>query len=165
MKTLYLVRHAKSSWKHEGLKDIERPLKKRGVKNAEFMSKILKKGNNIPELLISSPAIRAYDTSKIFAEKFGNDGKNIIKDEKLYMADYDDFISVISEIPDKINSVMVFSHNPGITYFASTVSKTDIDNIPTCGVVRIDIDFDSWREINNAPGKFIFFDYPKKYAE
>ncbi|MFI5144565.1 MAG: SixA phosphatase family protein [Ignavibacteria bacterium] len=164
MKTLYLVRHAKSSWKHTDLKDIERPLKKRGKKNADFMSKLLNKGKNVPDILISSPAVRAYNTAVIFAENFGIDEKDIIKNEKLYMADYDDFISVIEEIPGKINKTMLFSHNPGLTYFASTLGKTDIDNIPTCGIIRLDFDCEMWSEIKTDNCKLIFFEFPKKYS-
>ena len=161
MKTLFLVRHAKSSWKHEGLKDIDRPLKKRGIRNAEFMAKILKKSDNIPEVIISSTAIRAYDTSKLFAEEFGIE--DIIVNEQLYMADYDDFISVIKDVPGGINRLMIFSHNPGITYLASTLGKKDIENIPTCGIVRIDFECSHWNEVKAENGIFIFFEYPKKY--
>jgi phosphohistidine phosphatase len=163
MKTLYLVRHAKSSWKYNNLTDNERPLKKRGKKNAEFISKLLKKGNNFPEIIISSPAVRAYESAKIFAENLNIVEKDIIKEERLHMADYDDFISVINDIPMKINKVMLFSHNPGLTYFACTISGADIDNVPTSGVVRIDFDINAWSDISSVKGKLEFFEFPKKY--
>ncbi len=165
MKTLYLVRHAKSSWKNEDLNDIERPLKKRGIRNAEFMAKLLKKSNNIPELITSSPAVRAFDTARIFSEKFEIDKNNILKIDKLYMADYDDFISVIKEFPENINKAMLFSHNPGLTYFVCAVSGANIDNITTCGIVRLDFEINNWNAINTMKGKLIFFEFPKKYEE
>ncbi len=165
MKTLYLVRHAKSSWKNEDLKDTERPLKKRGIKNAEFMAKLLKKNDNMPDMIASSPAARAFDTAGIFSEKFEIDKKNIFMSDKLYMADYDDFISVIKEFPENISRAMLFSHNPGLTYFACAVSGARIDNIPTCGIARIDFEINNWNAINTTKGKLIFFEFPKKYEE
>ena len=163
MKTLYLVRHAKSSWKYKELKDIDRPLKKRGKKNADFIAKLLKKNNNIPELLISSSAKRAFDTAEIFAKIFKLKQDKIIKNEKLYMADYDDFVAAINEIHEEINNAMLFGHNPGLTYFACAITEDDIDNIPTCGIVRIDFDVNSWNELSSRKGKFVFFEFPKKH--
>ena len=164
MKTLYLVRHAKSSWKDKDLVDKARPLKERGVTNAGLMAKILKKGNNIPDLIISSPAVRANETAKLIADNLGIDKNSIITEENLYMADYDDFASVIKQAPENTNKVMLVSHNPGITFYACAVSNADIDNIPTCGIVRIDFNIDSWKNISTVKGEVIFFEYPKKYT-
>jgi phosphohistidine phosphatase len=163
MKTLYLVRHAKSSWKHAELKDYERPLKKRGKKNTKFMAGLLKKGDEIPDLIISSPAKRAFSTSKIFADELGIDNKKLISEKKLYMADNNNFLIVINSIPEDVNKAMLVSHNPGLTNFVSYISEEEIDNIPTCGVVRIDFDATYWIDITSVKGKLIFFEYPKKY--
>ena len=163
MKSLYIVRHAKSSWKNNELKDIERPLKHKGEKNALFMAKFLKRNNEIPDQIITSPAVRAYETAKIFAEKFDLNSDSLVKDEKLYMADYDDFIAVLGNVKKKTNKLMIIGHNPGLTYFVCAITGADIDNIPTCGVVKIDFDFEEWPEIQNKKGKLIFFEYPKKY--
>jgi len=164
MKTLYLVRHAKSSWKFVELRDEERPLKKRGKKNAKFMAELLKKGDEIPDLIISSPAMRAFSTAKIFAEIFEFDKDDLICEKKLYMPDNDNFISVINSIPEDIRKAMLVSHNPGLTNFASSVSGEEIENIPTSGVVRIDFDNNFWKDISGSKGNLIFFEYPKKYT-
>ncbi|HJY64294.1 MAG TPA: histidine phosphatase family protein [Ignavibacteria bacterium] len=163
MKSLYLVRHAKSSWDDPGLSDLERPLNKRGKTDSPAMGKLLYKQNDIPELMISSNAKRAFSTAKRIAKELDYPVKKIIVNDKLYMADIDDFINVIHSRNEEIDKLMLFGHNYGITYFANYISDADIDNIPTCGIVRIDFDFNSWKEIENKKGKLIFFEYPKKH--
>lgn len=139
-------------------------MKKRGLKNAAFIAKLLKKGNNIPEMIITSPAIRAYDTAKIFSEKFNLNYEDIIREDRLYMADYDDFVQVIKEIPELVKSAMILGHNPGLTFLGCAITNEDIENIPTSGVVRIDLDINLWLEISSMKGTLTFFEYPKKYS-
>jgi len=164
VKTLYLVRHAKSSWKHPELTDRERPLNKRGKKDAPFMGKLLKKRGEIPQLMVSSPAVRAHEIAKAFAEEFGFKIKKIRLNDKLYLPAVNDFYGLLEEIPDNIKSLMLFSHNFGITDFANEISDIQIDNIPTSGVTRIDFESDSWNKIKGKRGKLIFFEYPSKYC-
>lgn len=164
MKTLYLMRHAKSSWSTPGLNDSQRPLNDRGKKAAPFMGKILKKMNEMPELIVTSSAKRACSTAKRIAEKLSYPLKKILNEEKLYMAGRDEFLSVIAQTGNNINKLMLISHNPGITDFANSVSGENIENIPTAGIVRIDFDVNSWDNIKETKGKFIFFEYPKKYS-
>lgn len=163
MLSLYLIRHAKSSWDTPGLKDNERPLNKRGKIDAPKMGKILKNRGEFPDLIISSPAKRAYSTAKRIAKELKYNIDNILKDEKLYMADTEDFLSVIRNTKKNVYKLMILSHNYGITYFANYISGSDINNIPTCGIVRIDFEIDSWEQINTNKGKLVYFEYPKKY--
>jgi len=163
MKILYLVRHAKSSWDEPGLADLERPLNKRGKNDAPAMGKKLYEQGEKPDLIITSPAKRAFSTARRIAKELDYSAKNIVKDETLYMADTDDFFKVIQSVPDSVKRLMLYAHNYGITYFANHISESQIDNIPTCGVVRIDFDVKSWKEIENKKGKMVFFEYPKKH--
>lgn len=163
MKSLILVRHAKSSWDSPGLSDKERPLNNRGKHDAPMMGKLLNKLGLKADLIISSPAKRARQTAKRIAKEIGYKEEDIQVDNNLYMAGIEDFNNVIGSVKDKINTLFVFSHNYGITDFANYISNSDIDNIPTCGIVRIDLEIDSWRKIKNEKGKLIFFEYPKKY--
>ena len=163
MRSLYLVRHAKSSWDFPELSDDKRPLNKRGKKDAPLMGKLLKKNSEFPELMISSPAKRAFSTAKRIAQELGYKLKDIEKNDGLYMADTDEFYDVIRSVSKNIYKLMVFSHNYGITYFANHISDSNIDNIPTCGIVRIDFEIDSWKDIQNNKGNLVFFEYPKKY--
>jgi len=164
MKTLYLIRHAKSSWKDIDLKDYERPLNKRGLRDAPFMASLLQQDNILPELIISSPAIRAYNTAIIFAEIMGYDIKKIEQHKRLYEADIDDFVNVISPINDEIKTLFIFSHNPGITLFNNWLADKRIDNIPTTGIVRLELKIKKWENISFDCGKLITFDFPKKYS-
>ena len=163
-KTLYLVRHAKSSWKHTGLSDSRRPLNKRGKHDAPLMGKTLRNRSEIPQLLISSPAKRALNTAKLFAEEFNFPKEKIKISESLYMAFGVDFYDVIMKCDDGLRSIMLFSHNPGITDFVNMISGSDIENIPTSGTVRIDFDIASWKDIKKTKGEIKFFVSPKKLS-
>jgi phosphohistidine phosphatase len=127
------------------------------------MGKKLYEQGEKPDLIITSPAKRAFSTARRIAKELDYSVKNIVKDETLYMADTDDFFKVIHSVPDSVKRLMLYAHNYGITYFANHISESQIDNIPTCGVVRIDFDVKSWKEIENKKGKMVFFEYPKKH--
>lgn len=163
MLTLYLVRHAKSSWRNSGIDDKLRSLSKRGKHDAPLMGKVLFKRSEFPDLIISSPAKRALSTAKRIALELSYPAEKILKHELLYMAGIDDFINIMTEVPQGRKKLMIVSHNFGITDFANYLSGADISNIPTCGIVRIDLDDDTWINAAKKRGKMIFFEYPKKY--
>jgi len=162
MKTLYLVRHAKSSWDNPGLKDINRPLSKRGKNDAPKMGKLLKNQNEFADLIITSPAKRTLRTASKIAKEIDYPAKKIIIDDRLYMADHNDFFAVISKVNKSVERLMIVSHNFGLTIFANTLTGSDIINIPTAGIVRIDFEITKWKEIKDTTGRLIFFEYPKK---
>lgn len=165
MKTLYLVRHAKSSWKEPALADEDRPLNKRGKEDAPFMGNLLRKKDEVPDLMISSPAKRALSTAKRFAKAMKLKPKEIIRDKRLYMGGTDEFREVMAEVKDKHSSIMMFGHNPGLTDFVNRISEANIDNVPTSGVVRIDFDVKSWSNTANEKGTLVWFEYPKKHKK
>lgn len=158
---LYLVRHAKSSWDDPSLADIDRPLNKRGRRDAPEMGSRLRKRNILPELLISSPAVRAHKTAKEIAEKIGYSKKDIILDDGVYHAGQHSLLEIIHQLDNDTESVMLFGHNPGFTTFANALGNLDIDNIPTSGIVALEFS-KSWKDIYYGDGKLLFFDYPKK---
>ncbi len=163
MKTLFLVRHAKSSWDHPELHDADRPLNKRGIKDAPTMGSRLKDRKILPDLLISSQAVRALETAKYIAEAIGYPKNKILVDERLYHASTMDFLSVINSQSDTSQSLMLFSHNPGLTSFANKFCTSFIDNIVTTGVYAIRFSVASWRSIaGEEKGELLFYDYPKK---
>lgn len=165
MKTLFLVRHAKSSWDDPSLRDFDRPLNARGKKDAPKMGKRLRKKNVLPNLIISSPAKRARSTAKRIARELGYDISGIQLEESLYHAEPETIAHVIAQLPDAIQTVMVVGHNPGLTDFANQYIQVRIDNIPTCGVVAAQFAIQSWKDITQAKGKLKFFDYPKQVDE
>jgi phosphohistidine phosphatase len=164
MKTLYVVRHAKSSWDEPGLSDFDRPLNDRGKRDAPRMGKRLKDRDVHPDLMLSSPAKRAMSTCKRIAEALGYATDRIKTDRALYHADEDEILSTVRDIKDKHNVVMIFGHNPGLTDFIhrmNRISSATIDDIPTCGVAAFHFNIDSWQEIDFGKGELVFYDYPK----
>ena len=161
MKTLLLVRHAKSSWNQPGLSDFDRALNERGKKDAPQMAKRVKEKGIELDHLISSPAKRARKTAKYFAEEFGFKKDEIKLVEGLYGATRSEFLEAAANISDKYKTVALFSHNPGITDFASSLTNVRVDDMPTCGVFALQIETESWKEFVNAEKNFLFFDYPK----
>ncbi|MCK4793184.1 MAG: histidine phosphatase family protein [Desulfobacteraceae bacterium] len=164
MKTLYLFRHAKSSWKYPHLDDFERPLNNRGRKSALFMGEILKQLNVSPELIISSPATRAAMTARVIADMINYPLEKIRYSETIYLSGKDEIIHVIRDINDAVKKAMVIGHNPAFTDLANYISDQRISNIPTCGVLCMDFNISSWEKMGERCGKVTFFEFPKKHA-
>jgi phosphohistidine phosphatase len=164
MKTIYLVRHAKSSWKYPDLDDFERPLNKRGRKSAPFMGTILKKLKVRPDLILSSPANRAAMTARIIADKISYPLEKICFSESIYQFSANALIDVVKHLDDVVNKVMLVGHNPALTDLANYIGDQPIDNIPTSGVFCADLDIPSWAKIGDHCGKLKFFEFPKKHA-
>ena len=163
MKTLFLVRHAKSSWDNPSLSDFDRPLNKRGKHDAPFMGKLLKSKDIIPDFIVSSSAVRAVTTARHFAEAF-EIPKNLIQlEENLYDAEIKDILTVIRGCDDQYNSLMLFGHNPGLTECANYLCQHPIDNIVTAGVYSIGFNVGTWKKVDHGNGTFRFYEYPKKY--
>ena len=165
MKKLLLVRHAKSSWDQAGLSDFDRPLNERGKKDAPEMAKRVKEKGVELDHLVSSTAKRARKTAKYFAEAFGLKKEDIQLIEALYGATPPEFVQAINELNDKFETVALFSHNPGITEFAGSLTSVRIEDMPTCAVFALQANTDSWKEFMNAEKSFLFFDYPKNPLE
>ncbi|MET3538183.1 SixA phosphatase family protein [Chryseobacterium limigenitum] len=157
MKKLILVRHAKSDWPEE-TEDFDRPLADKGLEDAMNMSRFLKNNKISIDYLVSSPAVRALNTCKIFNQAYQI---NIMTDEKLYNPSERNFESVIYDLDNDHDSVAIFSHNNGISNFANSISD-DIFHFPTCGVAGFEIDCNSWAEFDGANKKLLFFYEPGK---
>lgn len=163
MKTLILVRHAKSSWENKSASDFDRLLNERGKRDAPFMADILKKKKAKIDLILTSPAIRALTTAKIFAKELDIAEKEIVADKNIYEAGRKDLLKILLKTNDSFESLMLFGHNPGLTYLSNYLCNFETDNIPTCGIVCMQLDFDSWKYLGNKSCALEFFEYPKKY--
>jgi phosphohistidine phosphatase len=163
MKKIYLVRHAKSSWKFPELDDFERPLNNRGRKDAPLMGDLLKESKIFPGLIITSPASRAASTSRIVADCIGYPLEKIEYNANLYGPSNITFFNIVKKVDEAINELMLFGHNPELTVFANSLSDYYISNIPTCGILCIEFSVTAWKDIKEKKGKFKFFEYPKKY--
>ena len=163
MKNVFFARHAKSSWADMSLSDFDRPLNKRGLRDAPFMATLLKTKTAKMDLIISSPAQRAFTTSTFFAKAFGINTKDIQLEPSLYHPSPEDVFKVIKTLDNTIETVLIFGHNPAWTTIANTFSDEYIANIPTIGIFKITSAIDSWNEFSDKNGKFSEFYYPKMY--
>ena len=163
MKYLYLIRHAKSSWKDNSLADHDRPLNKRGRRDAPMMGKRLRHQAIMPDLMLSSTALRAVKTAHAIAKEIGYPKKEINYQKALYHASPEEMLSQIRQIHNSNQALFLVGHNPGMTDLADELTHSDIDNIVTCGIYALALDIDSWSQIR-ADGKasLQFYDYPKK---
>lgn len=161
-KQLFIVRHGKSDWSDPELRDIDRPLKNRGVRNAYDMAGFLKEKGVKPEIMISSPAARALNTASIFFRVLEMEPDELIVDERLYHASPGEIMEIITGVPDTFQSIMIFGHNPSFTQLANVFLTEHIYNIPTAGVVFLDFAMNKWQEISKTKPVDHFFEYPKK---
>jgi phosphohistidine phosphatase len=164
MKTIILVRHAKSSWKDLSLDDFDRPLNKRGKKDAPFMGKKLKERQIMPDLVLSSPAKRARKTATAIAKAIGYPKKKIIFDDNMYHASAGYLFEIIRNLDDKHGAVMLFGHNPDFNDLADMLlKKNPVHNIVTTGLYCIKFNVDQWQNVREEKGESVFYDYPKRY--
>lgn len=162
MKTLFLTRHAKSSWDAPGLSDEKRPLNSRGERDAPKMGKRLVSRGVQPELIVSSPALRAYSTAIKIAAETGYAEKAVQVDKRLYFEGIGAALKIIQSLNLEVQSAMLVGHNPVTTALANYLANTNIANIPTCGIAEIVFDTESWQEVDSGTGMMKLFDYPKR---
>jgi phosphohistidine phosphatase len=164
VKELCLVRHAKSSWKYTKLDDFERPLNKRGRKNAPFMGKILHQLGFSPDLIITSPASRAAMTARAFALEIKYPLENIQYPASVYESNEMDLIHILMNIEDQVNKVMLIGHNPAVTNLANSIGDYPISNLPTSGVYCVSLNVTSWSDIKDNTGELKYFEIPKNHT-
>lgn len=150
MKTIYILRHAKSSWDDPDLDDFDRPLNPRGRSAAPFMGKVMKSRGYEPETIISSPAARAYETAKLVAES-GRLDAEIIQDERIYEASQQTLRQIAVGIDDGFGSAMIVGHNPGIESIVHFLTGK-LESMPTAALAVIDLDVNGWAEIVGRSG-------------
>ena len=159
---LFIIRHGKSSWDHEGLQDIDRPLAMRGIRNAGEMAERLLKKDLVPQLILSSPASRALNTAMIMSKSWGIKAENLQITDSLYMAYLSEIDQVIGGVPAKIKNLAIFGHNPSFTAYANKFLELPLDNLPTAGVVIVTLESENWGEIGRKHVKGTYVDYPKR---
>jgi phosphohistidine phosphatase len=160
LKTLLVIRHAKSDQSFFG-NDFERPLNERGKNDAPAMAKKLLNRSITIDAFVASPAKRAKKTAELFCKEYNVKDGDIIFVSALYHAPAEIFYEVIQHLDDPFNTVAIFAHNPGITYFVNELTEMKIDNMPTCGVFAIQANISHWKDFAKAKKEFLFFDWPK----
>ncbi len=147
MKTLYLVRHAKSSWEEPGVSDFDRPLIPKGIKKTGLIVEFLLKRETMIDLVVSSPAVRAFETAKLIAAGLNYPVNKIKTDRKIYDGYYDRILDIIYGTSNEVNSLMIFGHNPTITNLANLFLHPGIEMMPTSCMVCLSFDTGKWEEI------------------
>jgi phosphohistidine phosphatase len=163
MKRIVTVRHAKAvPYGYD--EDFSRDLTDRGENDAAKISNHVKSQRILPDLMISSPANRAWQTAMIFANNLGYPEKDVRKVKQLYM-DFTigEFIDFINGLPDEASTVFIFGHNPGMLYYTGKLAKDFRGEMPTCSTVGIDFEVESWKDIESHSGKVAFHFIPKMF--
>lgn len=164
MKTLTILRHAKSSWKDPTLIDHDRPLNRRGSRDLPVMGRRIHEAGIRPALILSSTAVRAWTTAKGIAKEISYPTEFLQREQRLYHAGIRRILEVLGEQDNSFNNIMIVGHNPGLTDFANFLVPDVTDNIPTCGVLSVTIDSDDWN-LENKDAKLVHYDYPKRKVQ
>lgn len=163
MKTLIFIRHAKSDWSNFFVSDFDRELNERGMRDAPMMGKVLAKKNLRPDRIISSPALRAKRTITILAPYIPYPEDQILYDPILYGGEIEAIAELISSTPPNIHTLILVGHNPELTEHVNYFSGSDIENVPTCGVVAMQLKHDDWKSIGESSAELLYFIKPKDY--
>lgn len=163
MRTLYLLRHAKSSWKLDYLDDFERPLNRRGKKDAPLMGRVLRDLSVRPDILLSSPAPRAASTARIVAAGIGYPAEDIRYLERLYDAGVKDLTEIVRSLNDANGSAMLVGHEPGLSMVVKRLTGRSLESVPTAGAVAVEFAADSWKDVAEGSGRILFVDSPKRH--
>ncbi|PID76274.1 MAG: phosphohistidine phosphatase [Deltaproteobacteria bacterium] len=161
-KTLVLIRHAKSSWSRPELADYDRPLNKRGKRDAPLMGRQLAARQVFPVFFISSPAKRARKTAEKIAAELDFPIGRLVYQPDIYHGGRENILQILHQIDEQHSTVFLVGHNPAITGLAESLGSMEIDNVPTAGLVGIGFD-GKWRDLGSGIGQTLFFDYPKKF--
>ena len=169
MKKLYLIRHAKSNWDDPDLADFDRPLNERGQRDAPRMAKRLREKRITPDLVLTSPAKRTFDTCREMCSAMVFPISKVSKIDSLYHASAEQILMVVQQLPERVGddeeNVLLFGHNPGLTEFANLLLNEHIPNIPTAGIVAAHLKIEKWKDAKWRCGSLLFFDFPKNTKE
>ncbi|HHC71838.1 MAG TPA: histidine phosphatase family protein [Thiotrichales bacterium] len=161
MKRLILMRHAKSSWRDVSLSDFQRPLNKRGMRDAPEMGRRLHRRRLIPDRILSSSAERAWSTALLVAVETGFPVERIETRERLYLASGKTLLEAVQGTDEGCDTLLLVAHNPGITELSNRLGDARTDNLPTAAQHAIDLPVEHWREVATEMGKTLFLDWPK----
>ncbi len=165
MKRLTLLRHAKSSGKEPDQNDFDRPLNSRGRHDAPLMGRRLAGRGLQPDLLLASPALRSRLTAAAVAKQLAIDAGCLTFDERIYLATVRELLGLVRAIAEDRQNVLLVGHNPGITDLANYLVGGQLENLPTCGLFSVELQVSTWRQLDRAGSRLVFYDYPKRNAE
>ena len=147
-KTLAIIRHGKSTWDYGPIADMDRPLKENGISNTILISQKIKERKIVPDLMITSPAVRAYSTALIVARELGYPTEKIVIDSSIYGDSEEDILEIIKSTDDTVNHLFIFGHNPAFTFLPNQFLSKQIENLPTSGLALFEFATEKWAEIS-----------------
>lgn len=162
VRRLLICRHAKSSWQDASLGDFDRPLNRRGERDAPEMGRRLAQRGICPDLIMTSPATRALKTALHYAAQLRYPDEQVRSNPTQYTATVPVLLRIVQETAPQVKTLLLVGHNPESTALANTLGGLAIDNIPTSGIVALEFALDSWQDLAAGKGVLLFFDYPKK---
>lgn len=166
MRRLTLVRHAKSDWKNSDLKDFDRPLNRRGSKDAPEMAQELAASGVRPDLMLTSPAVRALETARIFAKALEYPTRRLKTDDRLYLAPAGDLLDVVHGVGSRVRHLMIFGHNPGLSEFAQALTNDrELGELPTSAIYSMELDVRSWTDVRFGEGRNPSLQHPKSLLD
>jgi phosphohistidine phosphatase len=165
MLSLYLTRHAKSSWDDPRTDDLHRPLNDRGLRDGPLMAQRFVERAEPVDILMSSPAERAITTARMFAKALGLPDDRIRQNKEIYLAPHNALLRIVNLLPKGSTRVMLVGHNPGMSELVEYLGDSDIGEMPTCATVRLDFDLANWADVSMGLGAIRWYDYPKRYAQ
>jgi phosphohistidine phosphatase len=161
MKTIHIIRHAKSSWADEGMRDFDRPLNDRGERDAPAMAKRLQSRIGKVDLIVASPAKQTTLTSRFFCDAFNYSKENVKFIPTIYEAPLQALIEAVNNLPDSANEVLFIGHNYGVSHLVQYLTDENVD-MPTCAIASIQLDIEQWSWVTRLSGRLVEYDYPKK---
>lgn len=163
-KTVFFVRHASSEELNSNQKDFDRALSASGHRQAPKMAVKMKYDQEVPDVIISSPAKRAIDTATYFYEHFNFSAAQVLEHPDLYEASTGTLLSIINEMPEDYTKIYIVGHNPTLSYIVEYLTGEEIGPIPSTGIVKIDFDVEKWNMVTKDSGELIFHIYPKMFG-
>lgn len=161
MKTLCLVRHAKSSWLDPKVEDKDRPIDPRGEADAKLLAQFLLNHHIKPDILLVSPALRTQMTAQVLIQDMQIPPAHLQTIDEIYEAGVESLLHIIQQVPNSVNSILLVGHNPGLTWLANYLADDHQISLPTCGAYGVSFDTNDWQEITLIEGKTIFVEIPK----
>ena len=161
MKKILFIRHAKSDWGNPNLSDMDRPLNKRGKRDAPGMGRRFLKLNMKPDCIYRSPSTRTTQTIDLLTHTAQWQDVDIKEEDWLYHASNQDYLTGIENLNNDQNYICLCAHNPGITDIVNYLSGEYIVNMPTCAIALIDFQTGDWKEVSGSTGNLLHFDFPK----
>ena len=165
-KHLVLMRHAKSDWSVSGQKDFDRELNPRGNRDAPRMGgRLVQEKNFNPDCVVSSPAVRTTNTVRYVCEQLKYDEEKIVFEPDIFEGSVRSLLKIVNSFDNSLNTILLVGHNPGLSYLAEYLTKQEIGELPTAGVISMLFELDSWDQISEGTGSLEWFIYPKDTEE